>query len=613
MSSKTKTTVNLSNQQVEFSLGKDPFAKAREKGVTSWILRHVFNGSNKLFIIVVLFTTLISSILSSSTLIFVGEAINQFIQGNWNSLLFYSLLVLILGLSAPLMRLFNFMMREVLAQRLERDSREEFYINLLGKSQSFHDQQKIGDLMARTTDDVRTLNLLISPAVSLILESFTSLFVPIIYVYLFYPLPLLIPPLCFTVLFIIALKDYTKKISPITGALRYEFGQMNSVLNESLSGIALVKSTVKEVIEKQKYYSKIKNYRDAFVLEGKLQAKYLPILFLGLMNTIGLGVSINLYLNGTISVGQIISYTGLLSQLSFSTNISYFVFALVKLAGAGARRLLEMMNNDTEIDENIDGIEKTIDGSVKFEGVWFKYPGYENYILKNVNFEVKPGQTVAIAGTTGSGKTSLTKLISRLYDVNKGRILVDGVDVKEYSLKSLRKQVNYIEQDIFLFSNKIVDNISFGRESKRVDIIKAAKNAQADEFISKLPRGYDTEIGERGVQLSGGERQRIAIARAFLTDPRILVLDDSTSAIDSETEDKIQRAISNILINRTTFLITHRLSQIRWADLIIVLKKGIIEAFGTHDELLKTSEEYRKIFVKRFDIDEKSLLKEENF
>ncbi|MBN1802247.1 MAG: ABC transporter ATP-binding protein [Candidatus Lokiarchaeota archaeon] len=613
MTSDTKKTVNhINNQLVEFSLSSDPFSKARKKGVTRWILKHVFKGSNKIFITIVLFTTVISSMLSSSTLIFVGEAINQFVQGNWDSLLFYSIVILILGLSAPVMRLFNFMMREVLAQRLERDSRQEFYVNLLGKSQSFHDQQKIGDLMARTTDDVRTLNLLISPAVSLILESFTSLIVPIIYIYLFYPLPLLVPPICFTILFIIALKDYTKKISPVTGALRYEFGNMNSILNESLSGIALVKSTVKESIEKQKYLSKIKNYRDAFVLEGKLQAKYLPILFLGIMNTIGLGIAINLYLNDSMSVGQIISYIGLLSQLSFPTNISYFVFALVKLAGAGAKRLLEIMNNDTEIDENIEGTEKQIEGNVKFENVWFKYPGYDNFILKNMTFQVKPGQTVAIAGTTGSGKTTLTKLISRLYDVNKGRILVDGVDVKDFSLKSLRKQVNYIEQDIFLFSNKIIENISFGRESSREDIITAAKNAQADDFISRLPKGYDTEIGERGVQLSGGERQRIAIARAFLTNPRILVLDDSTSAIDSETEDKIQRAIRNILVNRTTFLITHRLSQIRWADLIIVLKRGQIEALGTHEELIKSSEEYRKIFVKRFDIDEQSLLKEVN-
>jgi len=231
-------------------------------------------------------------------------------------------------------------------------------------------------------------------------------------------------------------------------------------------------------------------------------------------------------------------------------------------------------------------------------------------ILKDISFEVQNGQTVAIVGTTGSGKTTLTKLISRLYDVSKGRILIDGRNIRDYSLQSLRDQISYIEQDIFLFSTTIFDNISFGRVSSLEQVINVAQQAQAHDFISKLPEEYQSKVGERGVQLSGGERQRIAIARAFLSDPRILILDDSTSAIDSNTEDKIQFAIKNILKNRTTILITHRLSQIRWADLILVLQNGEIVAKGNHEELLKTSEEYRKIFVKKFDIEEDQLLKE---
>jgi ATP-binding cassette subfamily B protein len=231
-------------------------------------------------------------------------------------------------------------------------------------------------------------------------------------------------------------------------------------------------------------------------------------------------------------------------------------------------------------------------------------------VLKDISFEVKPGQTVAIVGTTGSGKTTLTKLISRLYDVSKGRILIDGSEIQDYALQTLRDQISYIEQDVFLFSTTVFDNISFGRVSSLEQVINVAQQAQAHDFIRELPEEYQSKVGERGVQLSGGERQRIAIARAFLSDPRILILDDSTSAIDSNTEDKIQFAIKNILKNRTTILITHRLSQIRWADLIIVLKNGEIVAKGNHEELLKTSEEYRKIFVKKFDIEEDQLLKE---
>ncbi len=503
------------------------------------------------------------------------------------------------------------MQRELLAQRLERDARREFYTNLLGKSQSFHDKQKIGDLMARATDDVRMLNFLMSPAVSLILESFTSLIIPLFFIISFYPLELVLEPVIFTFLFVMTLRSYNKKLSPVTGKLRMEFGMINATLNETLSGIDVVKGSTKEPYELDRYMTHVNNYKEAYIEQGRIMAKYYPFLFLALTITFGFTHSLILYLNGIINLGQIISYLGLLGLLRFPTFISIFVFAIIKLAGSSAKRLLELMNQTTEIDENIEGIKKEIDGSIKFNNVSFMYPGSDKYVLKNVSFELKQGQTVAIVGVTGSGKTTLTKLISRLFDVTEGRILIDNNDIRDYSLKSLRDQISYIEQDVFLFSFSVFDNITFGRTSSLEDVTIAAKQAQAHEFILNLPEGYNQEIGERGVQLSGGERQRIAIARAFLSDPKILILDDSTSAIDSNTEDKIQFAIKNILKNRTTFLITHRLSQIRWADLIIVLKNGEIDAIGTHEELLIISEEYRKIFVKKFDLDEQKLLKGE--
>jgi ATP-binding cassette subfamily B protein len=218
-------------------------------------------------------------------------------------------------------------------------------------------------------------------------------------------------------------------------------------------------------------------------------------------------------------------------------------------------------------------------------------------VLENITFKVKPGQTVAIVGQTGAGKTSLVKLINRTYDAPCGEVLVDGVAVRDWNLAALRSQISMIEQDIFLFSRSIADNIAFGKPgATREEVEAAARSAQADEFIQTFENGYDTVIGERGVTLSGGQRQRLALARAFLTDPRILILDDSTSAIDSATEDKIQRAIAAASRGRTTILITHRLSQIRWADLIIVLRKGRIAAIGNHDELMKTSEAYSRIF-----------------
>ncbi|HEX7975719.1 MAG TPA: ATP-binding cassette domain-containing protein [Anaerolineales bacterium] len=231
-----------------------------------------------------------------------------------------------------------------------------------------------------------------------------------------------------------------------------------------------------------------------------------------------------------------------------------------------------------------------------FRGVTFAYDGGEPS-LKGISFRVHPGQTVAIVGQTGAGKTSLVKLINRTYDVTSGQVLVDGVEVRAWNMEALRRGISIIEQDIFLFSRTIAENIAFGDPNATQESIEvAAQAAQATEFIRELSNKFSTVIGERGVTLSGGQRQRLALARAFLTDPRILILDDSTSAIDSATEDKIQRAIYAATRGRTTFIITHRLSQIRWADLIVVLRKGRLAAIGTHAELLKSSEAYRRIF-----------------
>ena len=249
-----------------------------------------------------------------------------------------------------------------------------------------------------------------------------------------------------------------------------------------------------------------------------------------------------------------------------------------------------------KLDQNRDGYSEDIGGRIEFENVSFGYSA-EDANLSDVSFRVEPGQTVAIVGQTGSGKSTVSKLVNRIYDVAGGRVLVDGVDVREWNLQALRSQISIIEQDVFLFSRSVAENIAFGKDEVDLDrIIESAKAAQAHEFISDLQAGYDTIIGQRGMTLSGGQRQRLALARAFQTDPPILILDDSTSAIDSATEDKIQRAIWSAASGRTTLLITHRLSQIRWADHIVVLRKGRVVAQGTHEDLLRSSESYRHIF-----------------
>jgi ATP-binding cassette subfamily B protein len=254
------------------------------------------------------------------------------------------------------------------------------------------------------------------------------------------------------------------------------------------------------------------------------------------------------------------------------------------------------MNRENNLDQNAAGYAETMRGEIEFRDLSFAYPGGDE-ILQGISFKVKPGQTVAIVGQTGAGKTSLAKLVNRTYDATAGQVLIDGVDVRDWNLAALRRQISIIEQDVFLFSRRINDNIAFGKPgADSAEIEAAAHSAQAHEFIQSFEQGYETVIGERGVTLSGGQRQRLALARAFLTDPHILILDDSTSAIDSATEDKIQRAIANAARGRTTIIITHRLSQIRWADLIVVLRQGRIAASGSHDELMKASAAYARIF-----------------
>jgi len=533
--------------------------------------------------------------------IIIGKAIDVFSAGHSDQVVNYTFIVLFIGLGTPISGLLGRTCREIVAQRIERDVRREFYLSLLGKSQSFHDRAPIGDTMARATNDVRFLNFLISPALGMILDAIINLIVPIYLIGSTYRLELMLIPIIFSIIFILYLRRFLRRLTPPTVSRRIAFGFMNTVLNESLSGIEVVKSMAQEEHSVEKYKDSAMSYRDAGIEQGDIQAKYLPLLLLSVTVTLGLTIAVSYNRAGILSVGAVLGLVGLLLRLRFPVNASIRSFLMLQEAVVGAGRLLEIMNKKSEIFDSHDAASKEIEGKVKFENVTFAYPGTQNKVLNKINFEVSAGQAVAIVGTTGSGKTTLTKLISRLYDIDDGRILIDGIDVRNFSLQSLRDQIAYIEQDIFIFSDSIFDNISFGQDSSEEQIISVAQEAQAHEFIKDLPDQYNTKVGERGVQLSGGERQRIAIARAFLTDPKILILDDSSSSIDSETEERIQKAIFKILRGRTTFIITHRLSQIRWADLIIVLNQGEIVNQGTHDDLLKNSKEYQKIFIKRFD------------
>jgi ATP-binding cassette subfamily B protein len=485
---------------------------------------------------------------------------------------------------------------EVGAQRMVRECRLEVFTTLLGKSQTFHNRQRVGDLMARATNDVRQIGWMISPGLDLIVDSMIALLVPLAFIALI-DLRLLVTPLAFAVLFFFALRYYMRKLSPVSTAMRETFGEMNAGLNEAVRGIEVIKAAGQEVTERLTFNRRARANRDQAVRQGVVQAWYLPTLLLALTTAAALVQGVVLVRAGELSVGGLIAYLGLISQLQFPTGISTFSFSMVQMGIAGARRVLELMTEEDQVASANTGADHLITGAIAFEHVTFSYGAAP--VLRDLSFSIEPGQTVAIVGETGAGKSTLAKLVNRTYDPTAGVIRIDGIDIADFRLDSLRSQISTIEQDITLFSRSVAENIAFGRGGRatREEVEEAARGAAAHEFILELPEGYDTVIGERGVTLSGGQRQRLAIARALLSDPALLILDDSTSAIDSNTEDQIARAIRRVLMNRTTLLITHRLSQIRSADTVLLLRRGALVDAGGHQELLDRSPLYRRIFA----------------
>ncbi len=560
-----------------------------------WIASHLLRY--KLLLGSTMLLSIATNTLFSTIPVMTGLAFNavQLGEQGRNQLVTLSLILLGVVLASGIVDLGARLLVEILGERFGRDARNELYVSLLGKSQTFHNRQRVGDIMARAVNDMKQLTDMVVPGFDIIFDSFTSLTVIIIFIGFLNPV-LLAAPLLFTLAFLIALRYYSRMLNPVSNDMRAQFGVTNAVLNEAVTGIEVVKATAQEEQEKRKFSDNASLYRDFFVKNGQIQGRYLPMLLLGIALALAFLHGLYLVLHQQLTIGGLVAYMGLMVNLRFVSFISIWSFSLVQLGVAGAERVLNLMKQETELDENENGYQAQIRGDIVFEHVTFGYG--DTPVLKDVSFHAYPGETVAIVGQTGAGKSTLTKLVNRIYDVDEGRVLVDGVDVRDWNLDALRSQISTIEQDIFLFSRSIAENIAYGlgQKADRAAIEAAAKDAQANEFILGFKDGYETEIGERGVTLSGGQRQRIAIARALLTDPRILMLDDSTSAIDSATEDEIQKAIHRVLEGRTTLLITHRISQIRWADRVLLIRQGELIDQGTHDELMSRSEIYRRIF-----------------
>ncbi|WP_379507686.1 ABC transporter ATP-binding protein [Nonomuraea zeae] len=585
----------MTTSSSEFSA---PGPRYNRRGPVRWLWSHL--RRHVLHLTGFLGGSLIMVVLNSAVPQLTGAAFDAVLgeQGEPASALWLIALTLLAIVSAR--GLFDLVARlssEVLAKRLERDTRDELYVSLLGKSQTFHNRQRVGDLMARAANDIRQLSIMVTPGLDLIVDSGLTGLVPFFFIAAIDP-RLLLVPCVFAVLFFLALWHYMRRLNPVATRMREQFGDLNAALNEAVRGIEVIKVTAQEGQERRRFRAHARRYRDSFVRNGLVQARYLPTLLFAFAMAGAMWHGLYLHGMGVLTLGDLVAFMGLMSMLGFPTQMSIFTFSLVQIGIASSRRILGVIGAEDELEQRADGHAAPITGEIVFDDVTF---GYEegDPVLRGVSFTVRPGETVAIVGETGSGKSTLTKLVPRIYDITSGRVLVDGVDVRDWDLDSLRSQISTIEQDIVLFSRSVAENIAFslGQRADREAVVRAAEDAQAAEFVAELDEGYDTVIGERGVTLSGGQRQRLAIARALLTDPAILVLDDSTSAIDSATEDLIQQAIGRILDGRTTLLITHRLSQIRWADKVLLLRRGELVDCGTHDELIERSRLYRRIFA----------------
>lgn len=593
----TTTTLARQSSSSEFRV-RHAYEYDRRNPVR-WVVSHLLRYPWLLFGF--LATKVLTMALFAAMPRLIGVAFDEVLrpEASATRLLVLALLVLGAAVAAGVADLASNFCIEPLCQRLERDARDELTVSLLGKSQTFHNRQRVGDIMARAANDVRQLNPMISPGLMLITEAVLGTVVPLAFVALLAP-PLLLFPALFLVTAAIALRGYLRQLNPVSADMRRSFGVMNAGLAETITGIELVKGAAQEEQERRKFTRDARAFRDAFVEQGRVQARYLPILLFGFALTATFAHGLWLLSRGGVTVGELVAVMGLVGSLRGPASLSIFSFSLVQLGLAGAERILELMRTETELDENDAGHSATVAGEIVFEDVAFGYGGEQGQLsLEGLTFRIAPGETVAIVGQTGSGKSTLTQLVNRTYDPTRGRVLIDGVDAREWRLESLRQQISVIEQDVFLFSRSVADNIGFGSPGATRDaVVAAAKAAQAHEFISALPAGYDTVIGERGTTLSGGQRQRLAIARALLTAPRILILDDATSAIDSATEDAIQRAINNVLRGRTALVITHRLSMIRRADKILVLDGGRLVDHGRHEELLSRCALYGRIFAR---------------
>jgi len=488
---------------------------------------------------------------------------------------------------------------ERLSQNVAYDFRNELFAKIQRLSFSYHDRNQTGQLMIRATDDVEKVRLFLGQGLVMGVQAIVLLVATLIVLWATnHNLTLVILPIL-PVAFL-AFLGFGTLAQPLFIQVQIRIGALNTVLQENLAGLKVVRAFAREPEETQRFTRSA----DDLVAQQLKVAQTFSFLFPIIFLISNLGQAVVLYfggqqiINGTLTLGEWQKFSLYLAYLFFPIGQLGFIINLMAQASASAQRIFEILDtqNDIENRPNAKPIAEVI-GRVVFDNVTFRYFKGGDPVLNGVSFVAEPGQTVALLGATGSGKTTVINLIPRFYDITEGKVTIDGVDVRDVTIESLRAQIGIVLQETTLFSGSIRDNIAYGRPEASLDeVIAAAKAAAAHDFIVEFPQGYDTPVGERGSTLSGGQKQRVAIARALLLDPKILILDDSTSSVDLATEYRIQKALDRLMKGRTSFVIAQRISTVLNADQILVLDKGRVVARGNHEELLESSEIYAEIY-----------------
>lgn len=521
-----------------------------------------------------------------------------------NSILIYGVAILAMAL---LKGFFTFLTRQtiiVVSRLIEFDLKNDIYAHYQALPTSFYRRNNTGDLMARISEDVTKVRMYLGPGIMYGLNMFTlfAILIPYMFsvnarltLYTLIPLPILS----------LSIYYVNNIINRRSEEIQRSLSGLSTYVQEAFSGIRVIKSFVRETDSSQKFVDASNDYKDKSIRLTFVNALFIPLIIalIGLSSVITVFVGGSEVIRGAISPGVIAEFIIYVNMLTWPVTSLGWITSIIQRAAASQKRINEFMHTENDI---ISGeFSKEIQGDVVLENVSFYYPDSGIKALEDVSFSVKAGQSIAIVGTTGSGKSTIANVVSRMYDVENGSVKIDGKDIRDYDLQNLRSQIGYVPQDVFLFSDTILSNISFGTvEMEQERIEKAAYNADLKKTIDDFPEGFGTRLGERGITLSGGQKQRVSIARAIARDPKILILDDCLSAVDTKTENTILTSLKDIMRGRTTIIISHRVSSAKLADKIVVLDDGYIVEEGTNESLLAKDSVYKALYEKQMQADE---------